>query len=1215
MKPLKALYIFWILLKVAIISYLLLAPAAAHAQMAQTNVLYGYVGNYGLSPQSRVSISLKLLSPLTRTVGNIVIQQEDQGTTSGTNGYFAFTNIIWGKYQYTLSGLAGTVFKCEVYTNTIGSVPIASLTTASTVAPTDPAQQYYNKAQVNALLTAIVSPTNSGVTLESGTNTFVDTDTNGLTRVNVPNGIFDPAGTARTLVSPYTNQVSLAALLAVAPGLATNANELVSFDVVTNYLVTTNMTQVSVTSGIDTGVWTLTSTNGSFTDMTGTHTYTSYWTGPNQPLIEGFDGDNGWDFFISRPNGWFSYYGYNGGTGTYYPPLGSDGWFQVFNEFGMQPPNPTISPVLVYTIVGYETNLVFSSEKFSLSALAASATTNFVVDYFLSSGAVTNNGGAVNVYLENTNATYHSRLIPTGDGFYLIPMGVGGVTNGASLTIGDALLSNNGLKSGFDWSPSILNVSLVYQESSGNSVTISIDTNGTITTYGDMGFHEKQTFNGGISGNGSGLTDIPASGLTGILPTNTLPPSVVTTNTPLTLSQLPTAVVTNGGSFTGTVNGNGAGLTNVVTAESVGAVGAVTNSYIWDITGTFTNSYRMSGSLYGFDSIVTFNQALSVSGSPVWSGTNVNGMGIYLAFNPTNQSVQDAFGPNVWLCSSNWPSGDINVSTLGIYFQGASGLPGPDMPNYDGDGFIYDLNGAGQTDGFHADALLPIIDTPAINAVTGNFGTVNTTNLNAQNITGAVTATGGNVVTLGMQTLPFLYPNTAILPPIIAAIGDSISTTNTGGLGYPGYYDTFTNINQIGHAFISPSNYIRFAQNGISIGVLNTNYSTYIVHTQHPAVGQAGYILVETFQNDLGMGSNIFRYNISNLLVRARADNYKTVVLVPWTNSWVNATGELNRQAAVFWETNSNPLIDYLVRSDWLFATNQNLLQVGPHPVPLGAAMLATNVNAIINPQMTSWIPLPGNLQTNGAPVLLPQLPSSVVTNGMAGITNPGTLTMGSVTLYGTSGNLYISNTAPLIPGDIYVGNVFAANGKNYFGSGSSLSNIPASGITGTLALSQLPSAVVTNGGTFTGTLAGNGAGLTNTVTESYLSADLVQVNMTSGLGYFGFGGTAYFGANYLQKQFDNPFTVTMLKGKFLPVASSWGAGTNVAYFLATNGVSTGNLIIFTGPFAASTPYYATNAIQFPFAAGTNTLSVICTNNFFTTAGNIYGYLLLGYHQ
>lgn len=119
---------------------------------AQTNLLTGSVANYGLAPQTGIACTLTLVSPNPRTVNGVFIRRDPVVATSGTNGLFYFTNVIWGNYTLAFAGRVDTVFRLAVLTNTVGEVPLASLATSATVAMPNPATNYYTMSQVDALV-------------------------------------------------------------------------------------------------------------------------------------------------------------------------------------------------------------------------------------------------------------------------------------------------------------------------------------------------------------------------------------------------------------------------------------------------------------------------------------------------------------------------------------------------------------------------------------------------------------------------------------------------------------------------------------------------------------------------------------------------------------------------------------------------------------------------------------------------------------------------------------------------------------------------------------------------------------------------------------------------------------------------------------------------------------------------------------------------------
>jgi hypothetical protein len=136
--------------KLAFILCLIFIALAVCRAQTLTNVVFGTVGDYGLSPQRKVNVTLTLVSPNPRTINNIPIRQDPVATTTDTNGWFAFTNIQWGSYTYALSGQFGTVFKMQIYTNDNGSIPIASRTITVAVAQPNPASNYYTMSQADA---------------------------------------------------------------------------------------------------------------------------------------------------------------------------------------------------------------------------------------------------------------------------------------------------------------------------------------------------------------------------------------------------------------------------------------------------------------------------------------------------------------------------------------------------------------------------------------------------------------------------------------------------------------------------------------------------------------------------------------------------------------------------------------------------------------------------------------------------------------------------------------------------------------------------------------------------------------------------------------------------------------------------------------------------------------------------------------------------------
>lgn len=143
--------------KTPLLVVLMLLPLALYAQLpVQTNLLTGYVGNYGVAPQANIACTLTLVDPNPRTFNQTFITVQPQTVYSDANGYFSYANILWGNYILTVSGQAyNTVFKVRVSPTTTNTVPLASL--GRTVNPPwpNPQTNYYTMPQIDALLSGI----------------------------------------------------------------------------------------------------------------------------------------------------------------------------------------------------------------------------------------------------------------------------------------------------------------------------------------------------------------------------------------------------------------------------------------------------------------------------------------------------------------------------------------------------------------------------------------------------------------------------------------------------------------------------------------------------------------------------------------------------------------------------------------------------------------------------------------------------------------------------------------------------------------------------------------------------------------------------------------------------------------------------------------------------------------------------------------------------
>lgn len=122
---------------------------------AQTNVLWGNLVSTGQSVRTNVAVELDLITPVNRTVNGFPVSNDPLLTYSDINGYFAFTNVIWGQYQALLHDSTGTHFPVYVGTNTLGSQALASCIRSAAVLPPNPGTNYYTQSQINALLSGV----------------------------------------------------------------------------------------------------------------------------------------------------------------------------------------------------------------------------------------------------------------------------------------------------------------------------------------------------------------------------------------------------------------------------------------------------------------------------------------------------------------------------------------------------------------------------------------------------------------------------------------------------------------------------------------------------------------------------------------------------------------------------------------------------------------------------------------------------------------------------------------------------------------------------------------------------------------------------------------------------------------------------------------------------------------------------------------------------
>jgi hypothetical protein len=122
---------------------------------AQTNVLWGNLVGTGQSVRTNVLVELDIISPVNRTVSGSPISNDPLYATSDINGYFSFTNVIWGQYQALVHDSTGTHFPVYVGTNTLGTIALAGCFKSLAAMPPNPGTNYYTQAQIDARFSGI----------------------------------------------------------------------------------------------------------------------------------------------------------------------------------------------------------------------------------------------------------------------------------------------------------------------------------------------------------------------------------------------------------------------------------------------------------------------------------------------------------------------------------------------------------------------------------------------------------------------------------------------------------------------------------------------------------------------------------------------------------------------------------------------------------------------------------------------------------------------------------------------------------------------------------------------------------------------------------------------------------------------------------------------------------------------------------------------------
>lgn len=209
-------------LKAIVLAFLAMPTAFC---FGQTNVIYGYVGDYtGQPPGTRYTVTLKLLAPNPRWNGVTITRIDPMNVPVNlTNGYFAVTNLLAGYYQWNISGVNGTTFNKWVYPTTLGLVPLASLDNGNPdLIPPNPGTNYYTQAQVDALIAAAGSGT-AGTTNGGGVIQGMLTNSAfSSTGSNVINNLVGALGNTTSATMTNVNNVFTGSVNATGGNTLTN---------------------------------------------------------------------------------------------------------------------------------------------------------------------------------------------------------------------------------------------------------------------------------------------------------------------------------------------------------------------------------------------------------------------------------------------------------------------------------------------------------------------------------------------------------------------------------------------------------------------------------------------------------------------------------------------------------------------------------------------------------------------------------------------------------------------------------------------------------------------------------------------------------------------------------------------------------------------------------------------------------------------------------
>jgi len=175
----------------------------------QSNVLSGNVASFGMAGRTNLTMTLTIISPRNRKIGNSLISNDPITTQTDTNGNFSFSNVVFGYYGLTSSDSTGSRWPIMVFTDTTNDVQLVNLVNWAVATPPNNWSNYYNIPQINSLLESVASSTNTGV---AGVTNAAST--NAIEPIVISSTVFIPA---------QTNQVTAQNVFSAVPGLLTNS--------------------------------------------------------------------------------------------------------------------------------------------------------------------------------------------------------------------------------------------------------------------------------------------------------------------------------------------------------------------------------------------------------------------------------------------------------------------------------------------------------------------------------------------------------------------------------------------------------------------------------------------------------------------------------------------------------------------------------------------------------------------------------------------------------------------------------------------------------------------------------------------------------------------------------------------------------------------------------------------------------------------------------